>query len=83
MGDSHSFFDDTLGILPWKTRRGLTPDLAQGVWLSTRSKSGESYCVNVSEVPGSGQGSWITLVTYQAQYNHRDPDTQPSQSSHA
>ena len=57
MGIPHSFFDDILGILPWKTRHGLTPNLAQGAWWSIQSKLGESYCIKVSEVSGSGQSS--------------------------
>lgn len=80
---SYSFYDDTLGILPWKTRRELIPDRAQGVWLSIRRKLGESYCNNVSEVPVSKKGSYITLAAYQAQCIPRDLNIQLSQNSHA
>ena len=52
IGRFYSFFGDILDILSWKTRRGLTPNLARDVWLSIRSKSGESYCNNVSKMLG-------------------------------
>ena len=55
IGSFYSFFGDILDILSWKTRRGLTLNLAQDVWLSIRNKSGENYCNNVRKMPGYNQ----------------------------
>ena len=46
--EPYSFCDDTLGILPLKTRHELILNLAQGVCLSIRSRLGGNYCSNVS-----------------------------------
>ena len=66
-------------MIPRVLRLSLAPD----VWLSIPSKSGGNYCGSISENPGGIEGSHVTWVAYQGQYNPLDPDTQLSQNSYA